>query len=472
VTRWKTDFSSLEGLAASCRDVGADIALSQDLSVLQEPLEVVGRCMPNALAIHPMEGCDGERDGSPGALTIRRYQRFAAGGAALLWFEAVAVCPEGRANPRQLWINRGNVERFAELIKDMRRRASDSMGAGHRPLIIAQLTHSGRYSRPGAHKAPFIAQRDPYRDPLLPEPQPSGDRPAKLGDSFQIVSDDYLDRLQDQYIDAARLALAAGFDGVDIKACHGYLIGELLAAREREGRYGGSFENRARFILEVADRIADDLGRDCLLASRLGCYDAVPWPYGWGVDAEDYRRPDLSEPKRLIALLAERGLRLIDFTAANPYYNPHIGRPFDSPVENGYEEPEHPLKGVARLLELAAELQRSFPDTAFVGTGYSYLRQYLANAGAATLRAGGAKLVGGGRMAFAYPDFARDIIVKGGMDTRKVCIACSRCTQLMRDGQPTGCPVRDRAVYHPLYEQGRAAARGKTLQTERDDAGV
>ncbi|MBN2137220.1 MAG: FAD-dependent oxidoreductase [Sedimentisphaerales bacterium] len=456
---WEFRLSSVEDLKELNSRLGLDIDAADDVSILREPVEAGGLFIPNSLAVHPMEGCDGDSEGRPGKLTLRRYERFAAGGAGLIWAEATAVVPEGRANPRQLWLNERSKEGLAAMAERMRRVAAESMGPGHRPVVVMQLTHSGRYSKPEGTSQPIIAQRDPYRDPLAPEAVPNPKRKSRIPESQRLVTDEYLDGLVDNYVEAARTAFDAGFDAVDVKSCHGYLINELFACHQRQGKYGGSFENRVRFLLDVVDRIHGELGADKAVVTRLGIYDAIPYPYGWGVDREDYRKADLSEPIKLIGLLRQRGVKLINVTVANPYYNPHVGRPFNEAIAGGYEEPEHPLAGVARLIKLTGEVQRAFEDVAIVGTGYSWLRSLLANVGAANKSNGLVSLVGAGRMAFAYPDFAKDILTKGRMFARKVCISCSGCTQIMRDGGTAGCVVRDNEVYGPIFERGRMGDR-------------
>jgi len=430
-----------------------------------------GLSIPNSLAVHPMEGCDGDSEGRPGKLTFRRYHRFAAGGAGLIWGEATAIVSEARANPRQLWLNEKSKDSFAAMAKMMRKVAADSMSLGplaggpaHKPVLVMQLTHSGRYSKPKGIASPIIPQRDPYRDPLIPQPIPDTDRKSKLPADWPIVTDEYLDKLVDDYVEAARISFEAGFDAVDVKSCHGYLISELLACHNRPGKYGGSFENRTRFLLDVVDRIHEELGPDKEVVTRLGIYDAIPYPYGWGVDKNDYRKPDLTEPRKLIALLQQRGVKLINATVANPYYNPHVGRPFNEPIVGGYDEPEHPLAGVARMVNLTGEIQKEFSDIAIVGTGYSWLRTLFANVGAASKAKGMVTLVGAGRMAFAYPDFARDILTKGRMFAKKVCVGCSGCTQIMRDGGMAGCVVRDNGVYGPIFKQGRMRDRDNLVR--------
>ncbi|MFB0524164.1 MAG: flavin oxidoreductase/NADH oxidase, partial [Phycisphaerae bacterium] len=354
---WEFQLSSIEDLKRLSRQLNVPVEAIEDVSILAEPVRKGGLTIPNSLAIHPMEGCDGDSQGRPGKLTLRRYERFAAGGAGLIWFEATAVVGEGRANPRQLWLHENSKDSFTALVKMIRQTAADSMGLGHKPVIVLQLTHSGRYSKPDGTAHPMIAQRDPYRDALVPQQVPRVDAKSKIPGDWPIVMDDYLEELADAYVKAARLAFEVGFDAVDIKSCHGYLINELFAARSRKGKYGGSFENRTRFLLEVVDRIHKELGDDKPVVTRLGVYDAIPYPYGWAVDKNDYNKPDLTEPKKLIALLKQRGVQLVNVTVANPYYNPHVGRPFNEPIVGGYDEPEHPLVGVARLINLTAEIQ-------------------------------------------------------------------------------------------------------------------
>jgi NADPH-dependent glutamate synthase beta subunit-like oxidoreductase/2,4-dienoyl-CoA reductase-like NADH-dependent reductase (Old Yellow Enzyme family) len=305
----------------------------------------------------------------------------------------------------------------------------------------------------------MIAQRDPYRDALVPQKVPDPKAKSKIPDDWPIVTDEYLDELQNRYVEAAKIAFEVGFDAVDVKSCHGYLINELLACHRRAGKYGGTFENRTRFLLEVIDKIRGELGKDKPIVTRLGIYDGIPYPYGWGVDKDDYAKPDLTEPKKLIELLKQRGVKLINITAANPYYNPHIGRPFNEPIVGGYQEPEHPLVGVVRLINLAGQIQKEFPDIAIVGTGYSWLRTLFANLAAANKASGLVTLAGAGRMAFAYPDFAKDILTHGKMFPEKVCVGCSACTQTMRDGGMTGCVVRDNEVYGPIFRLGRMSDR-------------
>lgn len=436
--------------------------------VLAKPVAAGPFQMGNSLAIHPMEGCDGTLEGRPDELTWRRYRRFAMGGAKLVWFEATAVRGDGRANTRQLWIHRETVAEFAHLLETMRQDHREHWGTADDLLIPLQLTHSGRYSAPQR----TIVYHNPHIDALTGTPP-----------DYPVIPDDELERLEDGYVEAARLAVEAGFQAVDIKATHGYLLSEMLGAKTREGRYGGPLENRIRFIGNVAGKIRAALGDRLLLCMRLGCYDGVPYSrdpqtglgipcryelpyrYGFGVNPDDPMREDLTEVKQAIACFREWGIKLLNVSLGSPYYNPHIGRPFEKPDEGNYEQPEHPLLGVNRHFRVAGALQRAFPDLPMVGTGYSWLQKYAINAGAWNLEQGAVRMVGLGRNALAYPDFAKDALEKGELDERRVCKTLTYCTYLMRQkhhptGQyPTGCPPFDKDPYGEIIKQARAAKR-------------
>ncbi len=408
---------------------------AEDTSILREQVALGDRIIPNRLACQAMEGCDGKADGSPDELTMRRYRRLAEGGAGVIWFEATACCEEGRANPRQLWLHEGNLDAFRRAVDDI--RAWAQRACGHTPLIIMQDTHSGRYSKPHGVPAPLIA----YNNPLFEKDKPiDGDR---------IVTDERLDRLVDELSHTARLAELAGFDGVDIKCCHRYLNSELLSAFTRKGRYGGSYENRTRLLRETVAATKQLCGGDFIVTSRLNVYDGFPYPYGFGV-AEDGSldfAPD--EPIRLLGDLAALGVELLNITMGNPYVNPHVNRPF---AKGGYEAEEHPLTGVARMLHGTALLKRAVPSIKIISSGLSYLGLAAPQVAAGFIAEGGFDFAGFGRTILAYPDFANDILREGGLQRGKLCVCCSKCTELMRNGSTPGCVVRD-PLYTQLYKQ-------------------
>lgn len=427
------NYKTLDELKDKINQIGVELPLSDNIGVLGSSLEVSGHVLANRLAVQPMEGCDGTADGKPGELTVRRYKRFAAGGAALIWFEATAVVPEGRANPRQLLLNEENQPEFRALVAEIKEECRRKNG--FTPVVICQLTHSGRYSKPSGRPEPIIA----YNNPIF-----EGDSPI---DKSRIASDEYLASLPEVYAKAAVLAKEAGFDGADIKCCHRYLLSELTSAYEREGRYGGSFDNRTRLLIDAVKASQKATGDGFIITSRLNIYDGFARPYGFGT-GETGTEPDLSEAKRLIEILhTDCGVEMINITIGNPYFNSYVNRPADSG-----EPPEHPLAGVARMQNLTAGISETFPDLKVVSSAHSYLRRFAPNLAAGAVESGTSTIAGFGREAFAYPEFARDILQRGFMDADKCCVACGKCTEMMRSGKVAGCPVRDREVYLPIYQ--------------------
>ena len=439
-------YRSGEELLAEAERLGLDLPYRESVDTLLEPIPIGERELPNRLAIHPMEGFDADADGAPGELAFRRYRRFASGGSGLIWFEAASVAPEGRSNPRQLYLHEGTLDRFRRLVDETRSGAAAALGPSHRPLLVLQLTHSGRYSRPDGVPRPLVAVANPEIDHRF--------------ESVTVVDDDYLRSLQDRFVEAARMAQQAGFDAVDIKACHGYLVHELLGAFTREESiYGGEdLAARSRFLAELAERI----GSECpglLLTVRLNIYDGVARPYGFGVPGDGSSEPDLTEPLLLINRLIESDCVLLNATAGVPSHNPWTGRPFNRPVAGDREPPEHPLTSVLRLIRLTAAVQNEVPALPVVGTGYSWLRQFYPHVAAAVIAAGDVSIVGVGRSAFAYPEAPRDLMESGRLDPARVCVACSGCSELIRNGRPGGCIVRDREIYGKEYRELHARRR-------------
>ncbi len=414
-----------------------EIPYSDNLKILDTPVTVNKKTIPNRIAIQPMEGCDGTYEGAIDELTHRRYLRFAKSGAGVIWFEATAIANEGRANPRQLFLNEKTLDSFKKLIFEVRETAYKETKT--EPVLIMQATHSGRYSKPNGVPEPLIA----YNKPIF-----EGDNPIS---SDRILSDDYLKALEEKYAVSAKLAQEAGFDGVDIKCCHGYLMSELMGAYLRKGEYGGSYENRTRLYFNAFQNAKNAVSDDFIVTSRINVYDGFPYPYGFGVNEHDGLTPDLTEPIKVIKTLKERfNTELIDVTIGNPYVNPHVNRPYNV---GPYKSPEEPIKGVERMMKCVGEIQRSFPDMTVIGSAFSLMKDEGANIAAGAVKSGVCKIAGFGRQAFAYPEFYRDIKEKGAMDERKCCLACGKCTELMRAVKVAGCVIKDKDVYLPIYKE-------------------
>ena len=386
-----------------------------------------GVTIQNRAVFQPMEGCDCNADGSPSELTIQKYIKAAESGVGIVWFEANAVCSEGRTNAGQMQLTEQNADKLRALLSEMREIAQKKTGI--RQFFVLQLTHSGRQSI-----VPMIA----YRNSVYEQKRPMTDE--------NIVTDEYLDTLPALYANSARLAQQVGFDAVDVKACHGYLLAELLSAFSREGKYGGGFVNRARLYFDCVEAVNNAVGDSLIIGARLGLSDMVAKPNGFGTNEQG--ELDLTESDMLVDGLMARGVSIINVTVGNPYFNPHINRPFK---RGGYEPPEKPEVGLARFVKVQKHLKERFPTLSVVGSGLSYYRKELMEVSESLLSDGVCDFVGYGRMSLAYPTFYVDYL-NNKFDYKKCCAACSKCTELMRAKCVSGCAVFN-DYYKKLYEE-------------------
>jgi 2,4-dienoyl-CoA reductase-like NADH-dependent reductase (Old Yellow Enzyme family) len=474
-------YKSADDLGADARRLGSELPVAEDCSVLFQPSTLGSHRVGNRLCIQPMEGCDGTLDGAPDELTYRRYQRFGAGGAKLIWGEATAIDEAARMNPRQLWIHDRTAAALESMLAGCRTAHRDAFGTDAGLVVGLQLTHSGRYS----YRRPQLATHDPLLDPLTIDKSTG----RTVDASYPLLTDDDLKRIEDQYLAAARLAAAIGCDFVDIKQCHRYLLSEFLAAKSRPGDYGGALENRSQLVRNIIQRIRAEVP-GLTLVTRLNVYDGIPYlrrdkhpqfagqpleadeknvglpvahqlplQTGFGVSAIDHQAPDLTEPLQLVQWLKDWGVAAINVSMGNPYANPHVVRPAEFPPVDGYDAPEHPLIGVLRHFAATAAIQQSLPGFPIVGSGYSWLQDFAMLAGAGNVRDNRCTFVGIGRASLSHPDFARHLQEHGSLNRKLICRTFSYCTNLMRSknhplGQyPTGCPPFDKQVYGPLWKE-------------------
>lgn len=455
--------------------LGVSIPLSENAVRGDGPLAAPallpdGTRVGNRFCIQPMEGWDGTVDGFPTERTERRWARFGASGAKLIWGgEAVAVAPEGRANPNQLLIGEAHLPALRRLREGLVQAHESCFGSAEDLLVGLQLTHSGRFARPHAKDRPEPALL--FRHPVL-------DRRVGAGPEHPLLTDGAIERLAVRFVEAAGIAARAGFGFVDVKHCHGYLGHELLGAHTRPGRFGGSFENRTRFLRTIVEGICADVP-GLQVGVRISAFDTVPFrtgaqgvgepepvplPYLWGfgVDEDDPLRPRLEEAMRVLELLQSLGVTLVNITAGSPYYNPHVQRPALFPPSDGYLPPEDPLVGVARQIEATAVLKRRFSSLLVVGSAYSYLQEWLPAAAEAVVAEGGADFVGLGRMVLSYPELPADVLAGRPLQRRLLCRTFSDCTTAPRKGLPSGC--------YPLDAFYRDSAEGIALQALKHSA--
>jgi 2,4-dienoyl-CoA reductase-like NADH-dependent reductase (Old Yellow Enzyme family) len=439
--------------------LGIELPFDEELqtgpdSPLAQSIESTAGTIGNRFSILPMEGWDGTTDGQPTDLTRRRWKNFGLSGAKLIWGgEAVAVQPEGRANPNQLMINDSTLGGLEELRTILVDAHQDSFGSTDDLVVGLQLTHSGRFARP--NRKDLLEPRTAYRHPVL-------DKRFNVDPDSAILSDDELKKLIDDFIASAKLAAKIGFQFVDVKHCHGYLGHELLSGFDRAGEFGGSFENRTKFLRDIVAGIRAE-APSLQIGIRLSVFDYSPFepgPDGTGVPSASGDYPyafggdgtpegmNLTEPMDFLKLLQKLNIDLLCTTVGSPYYNPHIQRPAIFPPSDGYQPPEDPLVGVARQIDAVAKLKAQFPDLIMISSGLSYLQEWLPNVGQYLVRNGMTDSLGLGRMVLSYPELPADALAGNVMQRKKVCRTFSDCTTAPRNGIISGCYPLD-----PFYKK-------------------
>ena len=451
-----------------------------DASALTRPLQFKGRTIGNRWAVQPMEGWDGTTTGGVTEPMIRRWQRFGESGGKIIWGgEAMAVHPDGRANPHQLIINETNQAGIAKLREELMAAHKTHYGTTDDLLIGFQLTHSGRFCRPHDKR---LESRVAYRHPIL-------DKKFNVTSDDQVFTDAELKELVLAYAGAAKIAADIGADFVDVKHCHGYLLHEFLSAHTRLGIYGGSFENRTRLFREIVAAIRV-VAPKLEIGVRLSAFDLVPFKpnpelaepdklgpgmpedyshclpyrYAFGVNQNNPVEYDLAETVQFLKLLENLGIQLVNLSAGSPYYNPHIQRPAIYPPSDGYQPPEDPLVGVARLINVVKALKAQFPNLIIVGTGYSYLQEYLPQVAEYYVRHGHVDSVGVGRAVLSYPTMLVHATTRGKLEPRYVCRTFSDCTTAPRNGLISGC--------YPLDKYYTAKPESQKLKEIKKRAGT
>jgi NADPH2 dehydrogenase len=467
------------GLDLPCEDQ----VVAGNASPLAQPIDGVtinGKRMGNRWAIHPMEGWDGTTTGGVTEEMLRRWQRFGESAAKLIYGgEAMAVRPDGRANPNQIIITEENKAGVASLRETLVKAHQERYGKTDDLVIGFQLTHSGRFCKPNDKKR--MEPRVAFRHPIL-------DRKFNVTSDAQMFTDGEIEELIQCYIRAAQIAWDVGADFVDIKHCHGYLLHEFLGAHTRAGKFGGSFENRTRILRDIVAGIRAS-GNKIEIGVRLSAFDFVPFKpdpalsqpgklgpgipedyshclpyrYGFGVNANNPVDYDLTETFQFAELCAQLGVKILNLSAGSPYYNPHIQRPAAYPPSDGYQPAHDPLIDVARQLNVVRQIKahlvktcsgtvsapttvtdRRYTAPILIGTAYSYLQEYLPHVAQYVVCNGWTDMVGLGRMVLSYPNILAEAVAKGSITPKQICRTFSDCTTAPRNGMISGCYPLDK----------------------------
>lgn len=444
-------------------------------SPLAQTIKIGNKTVGNRCCIHPMEGWDANADGTPTDLTFRRWRRFGESGAKLIWGgEAFAVDPNGRANPRQLYFSDKSERAMRDLLNSLREAHNYRYGAkSDQDLMVGlQLTHSGRFCKPNNN-----GKAEPkvmYHHPLLDLKKGFAIDPKK---NDAILSDDDIDAIIKKYVEAAQMAEKAGYDFVDIKACHGYLLHESLSAFNRtnpdgsKSKYGGAtLEERSRFLKTIIKQIRDNCPR-LKIGVRLSAFDTLPFEEvpgsksakypngkvrpmkfdagpdnlypGFGVNRTNPLEIDLKEPIQLLQELSnpfgDYHIDILNVTAGSPYYSWLIQRPANVPA-GGIAPSEDPYTGATRHLVVTKQLKEAVPGLPMVTSAMTPFMEMFPNIAQAAIREGYTDFVGLGRGILSAPHFFDHVLkgqsLKGDLD--KVCRTLSECTNSVRNTDTEG----------------------------------
>ncbi len=465
-------------------DLSLDLPIDDSIqkapeSPLAQSMDLGGFKVGNRWAIHPMEGWDATHDGHPTPDLVRRWRRFGESGAKFLWgMEAVAVRPDGRANPNQLMAKPDTIGELVTAAHECLEAHGKSFGTASDLLWGFQLTHSGRFCRPNDKKK--LEPKLAYSHPIL-------NRKFNLPPDYPIMSDDDVQDLIEHYVKAAILVDKAGVPFVDIKQCHGYLGHEFLSAFTRKGKYGGeTLAERSTFAREIITAIRQ-VAPKLILGVRLSAFDFVPfkpnpvlasggnlgpgmpedysdclpYKYGFGINKENPVQFDLSETAQYLKLLKSWGVSVVNISAGSPYYNPHIQRPALFPPSDGYQPAEDPIINVERQIQVVRQLKAAAPEMPLVSSGLTYLQEYMPHVAQALVRQGWTDFAGMGRMVLSYPRIIADSLEKGALETKYICRTFSDCTTAPRNGIKSGC--------FPLDEYYRTSKEGEQVRQLKKD---
>ena len=430
------------------------IRTASEGSPLARPIQIGPYTSRNSVYQNAIEGWDGKDDGNVSPAILRRYARLAKSGVGILSIEATAVQEDGRANRRQLCLTKETAASFKMLYDHILKIHEQTFGTNEGFIIVLQLTHSGRYS----HLLPLLACNIPVIDKRKNGP---------------VVDDDYMQRLKESYVEAAKIAYAIGIRVIDLKACHGYFMHETFSAFTRKGKYGGmDLRQRTKFYEEVVKAIKEECP-GMVIISRLSAIDCIPFhadinnpgPQGFGYGVpDDWRDPhmmfglnhhdpqevDIREAVELAEIMHnELGLPMINVSAFCPYTNPHASRPgfYAAKTEVAYDVPEHPYIGLARFLAAAKIIKEYVPGIKVVSTGGSVLQRFFVPYGEGVVEEGFADAFGVGRQNLANPNVIRQALFGEAINHDIDCQGFLDCIANPRRGGRSLCWPFDKDPY-------------------------
>ena len=405
-------------------------------NALLEPIKIGGKTVPNRFAVNAMEGTDADENGNPTELTYKRYERFFEGGAGFIDLEAITCQNESVSSPGQLSIMAHNAKPLKDFVKHLKAINPEN-------VFVFQLTHAGEVSHPVLSKPVRVT-----KDPL-----PGYEHTVQIGEKE-------IEKILDQYVEAAKIAQEAGADGIDLKLCAGYLGSQILRPFNcHDWKYGGSWEHRRQFVVDLMTRIREAVNDpDFIIGSKISLYEGFPG--GQGSMGADSAVMDLTESIDLIQTLEACGASYILQTAGAPYHTVTLVKP------------EKAAPYTAYLNQFFQKVCRDHlkPETVVIGGGYSLFRDGNQPAfpavrpeknsllfwGDKLIREGVTDMVALGRQSLIDPSVPRKL-AEGREDEIKWCLGCDKCSILLVNPAVTGC------ITDPFYakELQRIMKEGK-----------
>ena len=387
------------------------------MSVIFNPLRIGGKTMPNRFFAQAMEGNDSENGGQPSERTVNRYIGFARGKWGAVQIEATSISEFALARINGMIINRKNLDSFKRLVESFRKHNAAS------PLFL-QITHAGERSGSFSEKVTLT--------PGVQKPDGSQNEGARY------LSDGEIERIKDLFVEGALLAEEAGMDGIDFKMCHGYLGGEMLRpSNTRDDKWGGSFENRTRFLREGMGEIKAGLrSQDFILGSRVSIYEGIRG--GCGSAGPDEIVEDISEMLEVVRVMDGLGMNFVNVSAGIPALTSAITRPTKI-SKNLFL---HHLRYTKLVKDLVKNENRNIK---VIGSAYSTYKEEVLTVMEEMLSKDHVDACGFGRQIFADPLTPKKI---ASGEKVNWCFLCSGCSKLMIAQVNDGC-----IMYNDYYKE-------------------
>lgn len=407
---------------------------------LLSPIKIGNLTAKNRFFMQAMECNDEDENGNPSELTYKRYENLAKGEAGMVSLEAISITEESRSRNKQLTIMPQNEKALTKFVKKVK-EANPNM------IFIFQLTHSGELSNPDFSRRVTVK-------PLY-------------GYGGDILSEEEVDKIMDDFVTAAVIAHNAGADGIDMKLCHGYFGSQVLRPyNDRKWKYGGPWENRSRFAYDLYERIQNKINdKNFLIGSKISIWEGFSG--GFGTDGPNSPIIDLTEPIALVKGLEERGAQFFIQSAGSPS------------ITVSLTQVDKRIPYYAYLHQyFAKEIKKNLkPQTILIGSNFSIFRNgnnnlqavepeksSLFHYGAQCIERGVLDMIGLGRQSLADPYIPKKLR-ESKENEIKYCTVCDNCLELLIQQSKVGCCTYNKYYTNELIKTRKEKGRLKVDHT-------